>query len=181
MEFAQNIWQTLVRAKADKKHPWRVLTLATQSHEGPELRQVVLRGVNVGERCITVYTDARSQKIKHISTHPSVGLLFWDARHNWQLRLWAHAQAESDSVKRAALWASIPDHARKDYATHSAPGDALGPSGTPAIDLVTAEQHFVVLHLQVHRMDSLVLKREGHQRMALNWQQDHWQETALVP
>ncbi|HEX4842833.1 MAG TPA: pyridoxamine 5'-phosphate oxidase family protein [Limnobacter sp.] len=181
MEFAQNIWQTLVRAKADKKHPWRVLTLATQSQAGPELRQVVLRGVNVDARCITVYTDARSQKINQIAVQPNVGLLFWDARHHWQLRLWAHARAESDLAKRAALWAAIPEHARKDYATLSAPGDVLAPSGSAAINMATAEQHFVVLHFQVHRMDSLVLKREGHQRMALDWQQDHWQETALVP
>ncbi|HEX4878758.1 MAG TPA: pyridoxamine 5'-phosphate oxidase family protein [Limnobacter sp.] len=181
MEFAQNIWQTLVRAKVDKKHPWRVLTLATQSHAGPELRQVVLRGVDVGERCITVYTDARSQKIHHIAKQPNVGLLFWDAKHNWQLRLWGRARVETDAAKRAALWAAIAEHARRDYATLSAPGEALGSSDSPAIDLSVAEQHFVVLHLQVHRMDSLVLKREGHQRMALDWQQGHWQETALVP
>lgn len=183
MDFALNVWQTLVRAKVDKKHPWRVLTLATGGPDGPDARQVVLRGVNIEQRQITVYTDARSQKMAHIQHNPQVAMLFWDARHQWQLRLWAKAEQEQNEATIEALWATIPEHARKDYATLSAPGQPLPtePKLPAELNFDQARKHFVVLRFTVQRMDSLVLKREGHERMLLEWAHEQWLQTVLVP
>ncbi|WP_288108895.1 pyridoxamine 5'-phosphate oxidase family protein [Limnobacter sp.] len=181
MNHAVEIWQTLLRATVDKKHPWRVVSFCTASAEGPAARSVILRGADVEHKRLVFYTDSRSQKMSHLQHTQAVALLFWNPRSNEQLRLTGKAYPLTDDTIVNAHWQRIPDYARKDYATLSAPGAATG--AEVVHDFSLARQHFTVLEFQAEHMDWLKLDREGHQRLgfALNRQTGTWDETALVP
>lgn len=181
MNHAEEIWKTLVRATVDKKHPWRVAGFSTAGGNGPQVRSVILRAVNAVEHQLVFYTDARSQKMADIAHDPRVALLFWNAGNNTQLRVCGKASCESSELIVNDFWDQIPDYARRDYATLSAPGHVLG-SGGLLHDFETARRNFVVLNVGVHSMELLVLKREGHVRMGFEKRQGGpWQETGLVP
>ncbi|MDW8443320.1 MAG: hypothetical protein RML45_02665 [Acetobacteraceae bacterium] len=54
-------WRGLVRAAADRRHPWRTPVLATVAADGaPNARTVVLRAVDPITRRLRLHTDRRS-------------------------------------------------------------------------------------------------------------------------
>lgn len=181
MNHAEEIWKTLVRATVDKKHPWRVVGFGTASHKGPQLRSVILRGVNQDQHQLVFYTDKRSQKISEIAHDPRVALLFWNARSNTQLRVCGIGSAEASELIVNSVWLRIPDYARKDYATLSAPGSVVETSAS-GFALETARQNFVVLNVTVEHMEILRLDRAGHVRIgfALN-DSNEWTQNDLIP
>lgn len=181
MNHAFEIWQTLVRATVDKKHPWRVVALGTQGADGPNVRNVVLRAAQPDVNRLLIYTDRRSLKIQDLSVKPAAALLFWNPRSQSQLRVWAAAHPETDAALVDQTWSRIPEYARQDYATLSAPGEKLM-GGKMEYDLASARHNFVVLNLTVQRMELLVLSREGHRRVGLQLNaQGQWEEQDLVP
>lgn len=167
MNHADDIWKTLVRATVDKKHPWRVVGFATTGQDGPQVRSVILRGASESDRRLVFYTDRRSQKISDLAVDARVSLLFWNNRSNTQLRVRGVAVEEVNLDKANLLWERIPEYARKDYATLSAPGQPLE-SGNSGHDFAKARDNFVVLNVQVQSMELLVLQREGHLRIGFD-------------
>lgn len=181
MNHAEELWKTLVRATVDKKHPWRVVGFGTAGKQGPQVRSVILRGANPDERQLVFYTDKRSQKISDIAHDPRVALLFWNARSNTQLRVCGIAAQQASELIVNSLWLRIPDYARNDYATLSAPGSEIKTS-TPGVALETARENFVVLNVMVEHMEMLRLDRAGHVRMAWTHRGDsEWIQKELVP
>ncbi|WP_291747002.1 MULTISPECIES: pyridoxamine 5'-phosphate oxidase family protein [unclassified Limnobacter] len=181
MNHAEEIWKTLVRATVDKKHPWRVVGFSTSGPKGPQVRSVILRAVNTGEHHLVFYTDRRSQKMTDIAHDPRVALLFWNPRSNTQLRVCGIAAPQTSELIVNSLWARIPDYARKDYATLSAPGDAL-PGGDLVYDFDTARANFVVLNVKVLSLELLELKREGHVRFRCELDETgHWIHQNMIP
>lgn len=193
---AENLWKTLSRATVDKKHPWRVVALSTMGADGVNSRNLILRGVEFQHAQLTFYTDLRSGKIADLAHDPRVSLLFWNPRSNEQLRAWGVARVVSDPSLLEKHWSRIPDYAKKDYSTLSAPGapmtqalvdTALGDASEmgarlePMLDLASARQNFRLIQMHVQRMDYLKLDREGHQRVGLNLSSGLWQAQALVP
>lgn len=181
MNHAEDIWKTLLRATVDKKHPWRVVGFSTSGQHGPASRSVILRGVLAADRRLVFYTDRRSTKMTDIAHCTKVALLFWNPKSNTQLRVCGNAGSESSELIVNDLWLRIPDYARKDYATLSAPGHALD-SAQSGYDLNAARSNFVVLNVDVVEMEWLSLSREGHQRMLFTLDDaGQWQSRALVP
>jgi len=181
MNHAEDIWKTLLRATVDKKHPWRVVGLSTAGFNGPASRSVILRGVLASDRRLVFYTDSRSSKMTDITHCPRVALLFWNPKANTQLRVCGKASVEASELIVNDLWQRIPDYAKKDYATLSAPGQALE---TAAIghNLDLARTNFTVLNVDVLEMEWLSLNREGHQRTSFTLDASgRWQASALVP
>ena len=181
MNHAEEIWKTLVRATVDKKHPWRVVGFSTSGPKGPQVRSVILRAVNTGEHHLVFYTDRRSQKMTDIAHDPRVALLFWNPRSNTQLRVCGKASPEASELIVNSFWLRIPDYARKDYATLSAPGSVLQTSAT-GVALETARENFVVLNVTVECMEILRLDRAGHVRIAFELNDSNeWTPKELVP
>lgn len=198
---AENLWKTLSRATVDKKHPWRVVGFSTSGHEGVNSRNIILRSVEYQQALVTFYTDLRSGKIADLAHDPRVSLLFWNPRSNEQLRAWGKASVVSDSSLLEKHWSRIPDYAKKDYSTLSAPGVPLtewvgdtelgvgavggaigvGSAAEPLLDLNNARRNFRIIQVQVQRMDYLKLDREGHQRVGLSLNDGLWKTQALVP
>lgn len=181
MNHAEEIWKTLVRATVDKKHPWRVVGFSTAGQHGPQVRSVILRGADSAKQQLVFYTDRRSQKMADITYDSRIALLFWNARNNTQLRVCGNAAPEASELIVNSLWARIPEYARKDYATLSAPG-SLHHGDELAFDWETARLNFVVLNVKVSTLELLELKRDGHKRVS--WTADSstgWVEQTLVP
>ncbi|MDH4394505.1 MAG: pyridoxamine 5'-phosphate oxidase family protein [Limnobacter sp.] len=181
---AEDLWKTLSRATVDKRHPWRVVVLSTSGPNGANSRNIILRAVESQRALCTFYTDLRSGKIADITHDPRVSLLFWNPRSNEQLRAWGDACVVNDPKALDLHWSRIPDYARKDYATLSAPGALL--TEDQALDITSlrvesARQNFRLIQVQIQRMDYLKLDREGHQRFGLNQENDAWVFKALVP
>lgn len=180
------VWRQLVRAGADRRHPWRVVAFCTQGSERPAARSVILRRVSVGERKLLFYTDARSGKVAELAACPRVALLMWDPGHRQQLRVDGIASLEHDATVVGQHWAAVPEAARRDYAGVSAPGAAASNAaadGSTAIDLATARRHFSVVKVQVQSMDFLQLDRDAHHRGRYDWDGDlgEWRVQPLVP
>jgi len=181
MNHAEEIWKTLVRATVDKKHPWRVVGFSTSGPNGPQVRSVILRGVKPAERQLLFFTDLRSQKMAEIAHDARVALLFWNPRSNTQLRVCGNAAPEASELIVNGHWERIPDYARKDYATLSAPGTALD-SANSCLDLSMARSNFVALNVVVQQIELLRLDREGHVRLAFSPSASgDWTEKGLVP
>jgi pyridoxamine 5'-phosphate oxidase len=189
---AENLWKTLSRATADKKHPWRVVALSTTGLDGANSRNIILRAVESQRALFTFYTDLRSGKIADVAHDPRVSLLFWNPRSNEQLRAWGLAHVVVDSVVLDSHWNRIPDYARKDYATLSAPGAVMtdNPKNEPelgsgvvqsTLSLDSARKNFRLIQVEIQRMDYLKLDRDGHQRFGLNQDNGSWVHQALVP
>lgn len=184
---AENVWKTLSRATADKKHPWRVVGLSTSGPDGINSRNIILRAVEFQHALLTFYTDLRSGKIADIAHNPQVSLLFWNPRSNEQLRAWGIASVVNDPSLLDMHWSRIPDYARKDYATLSAPGAELTELAESTVfdhaslSFDTARQNFRLIQVQIWRMDYLKLDREGHQRFGFRQENGAWVFKALVP
>ena len=65
-EIEDALWHQLTRATHDRDHGWRTTVLATVYQQdgaaAADARNVVLREVNVAEKRLVVYTDARAAK-----------------------------------------------------------------------------------------------------------------------
>lgn len=172
----------LVRASVDNKHPWRTPALCTQGVDGPNARHVVLRKVLPDAATLVFFTDHRSQKMQDLAQCDKVSLVFWNPKSNTQLRVWGTVRVEADVSQVDQYWARVPDHARRDYATLSAPGSVLNTDSDQAHDMSLAREYFTVLLVDVQRMDCLQLSREGHQRWAAERnRQGGWITQNLVP
>ena len=181
MNHAEEIWKTLVRATVDKKHPWRVVGFSTSGDQGPQVRSVILRGVSTTDHHLVFYTDVRSQKMADIAHDSRVALLFWNGKNNTQLRVCGIAKAESSEMIVNRLWERIPDYARKDYATLSAPGSVLE-SADLGHNFESARGNFVVLNIKVKTLELLQLNRDGHVRVSLSPDgAGSWLVQSLVP
>lgn len=165
-----------VRAKHQKKHPFRYFVLTTVSTDHrPQARTVVLRDFDSKSLLFTVYTDLRSGKIKDLNINPTAQLLFYDPKKLWQIQVSAHLEKQSTDPKR---FLELPPPARKDYTTTNAPrAPILNPEDISYLD---NKHHFVALHFRAEGIESLKLKRPHHVRTFFEAHND-WKGTFLTP
>lgn len=173
-------WAQLERGAADRRSPLNTPALATRTTDGaPRVRTVILRGVDAGDRVLTVFTDARSAKIGAIHSDPRVALHAYHPRQRFQLRIAGVARIHTgDEVARAA-WSRVRGASRLNY-LGAAPGSAApGPSGggaerfaaspPSAADLDDAFGRFAVLRIRVDAIEWLYLHAAGNRRAAFRW------------
>ena len=177
----------LRRAVHDRHHAWRTPTLATVDAQGlPQARTVVLRACDEHAVSMTVFTDARSPKVRELQQHPGASLLFWSTRLQMQLRVQVKAQVMLDGPLVDAAWNRVKQGpAAADYLAPTAPGSvwpagsdggarepAAKPQGLCAPQAVSVPQpvsdahHLAVLQFHARQWDWLELRREGHRRAA---------------
>lgn len=180
-ETLASAWALLVRAAADPRHPCRVVQLATTGRDGaPQLRSVILRGVDPAARVLRLHTDRRSAKVAEIAAEPRIALLAWEARARVQLRLAGRAVVLTDGPAWQAAWDAVPPPARHDYAQRDPPGTfVLQPPAAPGSE--DPARNFAVILLTVDRLDWLRLAAGVHRRAGFAWEGDAAQGTWLVP
>lgn len=191
-EFLALAWQLLAAAPDDRQSALRYPAVATiDEMEQPQLRTVVLRMVDPARRLLCCYTDRRSAKVGHLTVHPRMSWLFWDAERRVQIR----AQGIFDIISRdnaRQIWPTLSKEERRAYATELPPGTALpvADAGLPAdwqtrtlAETEYAADHFMVLRTRLTELDLLHLHPDAHQRARYVWNalSDNWQGSWIVP
>lgn len=165
-----------IKTKTKKNHPFRYFSLATVDPQGkPESRMVVLRKFDASEVEFTVYTDARTPKIKSLELNTDAELLFYDHKKLCQIRVKASCIHKQ---KDPGLFLQQHQEAQKDYRTLLAPGTTI-----KAMDTVEygEENHFVKLIFKAYQIDYLRLKRPNHQRAIFTLEGKEWLGTFVTP
>ena len=140
----------------------------------PESRMVVLRKFDARAVEFTVYTDARTPKIKSLASNPDAELLFYDHKKLCQIRVKASC---IEKKKDPALFLQQHEAAQKDYTTLIAPGTTL----KQWMVEYGIENHFIKLVFKAYQIDYLRLKRPNHQRAVFTFREKGWQGTFVTP
>lgn len=172
-KFCETEW---IKTKTKKNHPFRYFSLSTVDSEGkPESRMVVLRKFDASAVEFTIYTDARTPKIKSLASNPDAELLFYDHKKLCQIRVKASC---IEQRKDPALFLQQHQAAQKDYTTLMAPGTTIKAMDTVEYGI---ENHFIKLVFKAYQIDYLRLKRPNHQRAVFTLKDKEWQRTFVTP
>ena len=187
----QEIWQHLELAPSTRDAPWRLLTLGTWDGETPQLRTVVLRKTSTQQRQLSIYSDARAQKIWQINEHPHVSLLFYDPTLQIQIRAQGEGTIITDQSQLDDIWNPLPPAARKMYLAPMKPGSPLNqPTPNLPPDIISRDPtleesqqgrpNFAVINITIDKIDWLYLKKEGHVRAKFTYINNEWQGTWIA-
>ncbi len=184
---------------------WQLLGKAAESGDGalatPSIstvaslqvarpRVVVLRKADDQNCVLTCYTDRRSVKVDHLNKGSEFSWLGWDREASVQFVGGGPTTWASEAEHRK-IFAQLPKHSRKAYATVSPPGSPLPDAGTglPSRweDMDEAETdyalaNFGILKTRLRWAEVLKLDREGNTRLAANRSDgDEWSFQYIVP
>lgn len=167
----------LLRSNVDRRHPFKLLTLATSSAEFPEIRTVVKRHSDT-EFNILIYTDSRTPKVFQVKENAKVSALFYHDKKKLQVRIKAHGQLVEyqDSLYLEHLHKVKSSSNTKDYRTNSAPGSPIEESV-----ILNDKLNFCLLKLIPKEIEVLQLGKEKHQRAKYTSNHGQWFEQKLVP
>ncbi len=188
--LSKQAWDQILTACSDSAHPFASPVLGSLHPPAiPRLRTVILREADRTNATLRCYVDTRSVKINDLRRSPTLSWLFWDPGSRVQVSGSGPGQLLEDEVAEA-IFATLPKHGRKAYATVAAPGTPLPhpASGLPhdwpqrELDQTDyARAHFGVLETTLDRLDILHLRREGNVRLAVRWVNQEWRQTWIVP
>ncbi len=172
-------WQMLDRASRESDHEWRTLALATVADTGADahgdVRMVVLREVNIGERSLVFFTDERSPKVAQIRRQPRATLLAWSQSMGWQLRLRCRLEIETAGLAVSSRWARLKmTPAAQDYLSPLAPGVTIDSPWSPLVPQRATRDTFAVVNAQVETIDWLELHAQGHRRAVFDQHGERW-------
>jgi pyridoxine/pyridoxamine 5'-phosphate oxidase len=179
-------WLEVFTAQQARNRPGNRMQVATVGLDGaPQLRTVVLRGFT-REGAPWFFTDARSGKVAELLRHRPVSLLLWWERTADQFRLDGLASVHGPSaagepeVLRRAAWQRLPVEQRALF-LGPAPGALLAAPAAPhAASTATAPDDFVLVTVEVHRVDWLRLG-STHTRLRFTREGEGWKREELVP
>ena len=178
-------WSWLQRGTVDRNSGFRWGTLATSFQGQAYARVVIIRKVLPTQGIIRFYTDSRSAKMTHLRENPQVFWTFYDPKKQVQLRLWGDTQIHQGDSLSQALWQSMPDFSKKDYATHHAPGSIMDELTTGQLGDDKAYEHFTVIETEITGWEWLQLGRPMHRRADFindgTREKVSWQGRWLVP
>ena len=173
------VWAELARAAQSKQHPWRTPVLATRDADAVDARTVILREVDIPNRTLLTYTDARAGKAAQLRAHPQGTLVMWSAERGWQIRCRVQLSVDVGGLAATSRWARISlTHAAHDYLSRRPPG----------AELTGAEQHahddngqeplgrgqFAVVSARVISIDWLELGLRTHRRARFDEGDARW-------
>jgi len=185
-------WELLKRGAVDKVHDFNLGVLCSLTPTlHPRSRTLVLRKVMEEEGELWCYTDRRSAKALSINAgRNAICWTFWSPRHHLQVTASGNAHWLEERESRT-IFASLPKHSRKAYATIAPPGspsiqptDGL-PDDWEQRDLSATDYaavNFGVLITQLTEVEVLHLSREGNQRLQASREgSEPWRLEWLVP
>jgi len=172
----------LARASKDRKHPFRFFNLSTVFENKPYARTVVLRSVKEGW-VLRIFSDARSQKMKHWEAHPVATGLFYHPRKQFQLSVEAEVVIHSKGEIWEAEKKRVPSYMEKDYQSTYLPGTRMDWSAKiHRLDQSLYMKFFRVVDLKVITWDALQLNQDGHIRFrGTRTSNMTWEVNRLVP
>jgi pyridoxamine 5'-phosphate oxidase len=185
-ELHAEIWRMLGRGAADAKDDlhWPGFTTVNAQHQ-PQSRIVVLRAARPSERELEIHTDARSLKVQELRHQPQASLLFYRPRSRAQIRVQAVAQLHHGNDVARQRWQALGEAGQTLYCSSVTPGSTLESPEQALTPALTQEQglaNFVVITLQVQRLEWLELARPVHRRACFNYSTaPHFQAQWIAP
>ena len=171
----KSIWRKLDSAVKSRHEAWHLVSLATVRDKKPEIRTLVLRGVDPEQNLIWMHTDLRSPKAQDIQKNPEGALLFYDPLTRWQLRLNGALSFDSQSETTERIWQNTSASAKRCHQGAEEPStltliqNSNLPQDPVSPDL--GRENFTRLLFHVSKMDWLFLRAEGHIRAS--WELNH--------
>ncbi|WP_291960710.1 pyridoxamine 5'-phosphate oxidase family protein [Maribacter sp.] len=177
--FFEELSTELHNGVTEKGHPFRFITMATVGNETTaRLRTVVLREVNKDLR-LTIYTDSRTQKIKHIAQNNQVSFLLYHPEKMLQLKVEGTAEMATNLERLKSTWQNIQPNSRKDYITETSPGTTI--KNPDHVEYVEDKNYFSIIDIFPTKIEYLKLKRPNHIRALFTKTDNNWKGEFLVP
>jgi 3-hydroxyisobutyrate dehydrogenase len=145
----------------------------------PSGRVLTLREADAAGGRLRFHVDRRSPKFADWTRQPVVAAVFYDAAARWQVRAKGLAELHMGDVVARAAWEASHPMSKRTYLTELAPGAEMewDDESTYPEELTvrrpTEEEsepgfaNFAVMWFRVLDLDSLRLKRTGHQRVRI--------------
>ena len=166
----------LTAALKHKKHAFRFFTLATQNSKGnSNLRTVVLRDFDKEKLYFTIFTDARSKKVKELKENSNAQFLFYDSKRMIQL-IFNVKMIKIDYDD--SIYNSLPDSSKKDYSSVQIPGSKI--KGPDQVSYDDSKKHFIKINFKSLRLEYLRLKHPNHIRAVFDSNKS-WKGQFLAP
>ena len=166
-------WSFLQEAAERSADAFRYITFATVDEVNqPQVRILVLRGVDTLQRVLEFYTDTRSPKWHELTENPSVAALGYDPNRRIQLRLDGKVDLLGPGTPlHIEAWRQLSVWGRNTY-SGGKPGELMEEArswsmegGSPSLEHVKKdERNFGVIRFHVRRLDWLILMQPTNRR-----------------
>ena len=177
--FFEELSTEIHNVVTERGHPFRFITMATVGNETiARLRTVVLREVSDDLR-LTIYTDGRTEKMKHIADNNQVSFLLYHPEKMLQLKVEGTAQVVTNKDRLNTTWQNIQPNSRKDYITQISPGSSI--KNPDHVEYIENENYFTIIDIIPSKIEYLKLQRPNHIRALFTKIDDKWNGEFLVP
>jgi pyridoxamine 5'-phosphate oxidase len=188
-----DIWQRLVRGKADRRSPFHTPIIASVDAQGcPQQRVMVLRKMDPVAGMMRFHTDVRSSKIDQLSANNAMSVIGYDTAAKVQIRVSGTGLIDTDGEAADAAWQASAPSSLRCYLAEAAPGSV---SDTPTSGLPKSFEHrvptlleteagrvnFATLTITLNHLEWLFLAHDGHRRAVFQRSDDGWSGQWLVP
>lgn len=174
-DIPEAVWLLLQSGVEHASDPLHTPCLGTFGRNGPELRTVVLRHIDPGQRLLVCHTDRRSGKAREIIQDPRTSWHFYDRDRKLQLRMNGNAVLHTDDAFADICWEKSAARSRSCYNTASGPGQPVaGPPTAPSaigsdLEAADARAHFSAIACHVKSIEWLYLSGTGHRRARMTF------------
>jgi pyridoxamine 5'-phosphate oxidase len=188
-----DIWQRLVRGKADRHSPFHTPVVASVNASGvPQQRVMVLRKVDQSAGTLRFHTDVRTPKFDQLIENAAISVIGYDAGAKIQIRITGKARGTNKGMEADAAWEASTPSSRRCYLAEMSPGTQIEvpTSGLPlhvenrvptVIETLPARRNFAVLIVDIDQIEWLYLASDGHRRAVFTRTVDTWSGQWLVP
>jgi pyridoxamine 5'-phosphate oxidase len=174
----QAAWQLMTEGKQNFKSEIHQFFVANCNDAIPELRTVILRGVNESEKWISFHSDFRSNKIAQLQQNNTVSALLYHHTKRMQLRLQCKASLHCNDDIADNSWGKARLQSKLSYSNALAPGTIIEQpilTDVNRTDVLQSEidalqKNFVVVRLKIIQMDIVFLHHAGNKRMFINYE-----------
>lgn len=158
-------WAALENAILATDSGFHFLTLGSVDEQGlPQIRTLVLRGVDPLERVLEFHTDIRSPKWREFGNNPRATVLGYCPQTRLQLRFnGTIALHHPGSEIAEQAWDKLSSHTQQTYAVAAPGSDVVNDEKATN----NGKENFGVLLFKADSLDWCQLAREGNQRAIL--------------
>jgi pyridoxamine 5'-phosphate oxidase len=191
-QLIDHVWDQIGHGVEQPGHPYHSPTLGTTGAEGPNLRTVILRQIDISTRALLFHSDRRAEKIRELERDARVMWHFWYPEQREQLRLRGHATLHFTDAIADQLWQDSSPQSLKLYVKSQPPGTktAQPQSGLPEqiqlgqvthSDLEAGRQHFSVVRTEINEIEVLHLREDGNYRAYFQWDNNQATSSWIIP
>ena len=180
-EIFHSVRHELHRGALDHRHPFRYISLATQTNEDLDLRYVVLREVD-DDLNFYIFSDTRTRKVFHTNTNPKVAVLLYHPNKKVQIRIKGEATVHQRDEVSTTMWPRVQGDGKKAYNPTIAPGSRIAhPEEAHQWPETMNDENFTVIKISPTYIDALQLNAQEHLRVEFSKTNDDWEMNWIAP